>query len=153
MRSLRRYFWRLPLHLRVAGIVGVLLPVASLIWMVPVTVTDWSSPAQLQSDGYRVVALGLNLSLLGLACVLVLRIYCLRFRQPDDEKTFPLSSWQSQVRAMTLLGALPLCGLVVALILPPILAVYFLELLIAGVAIVVAAVTYRRATREATALH
>lgn len=153
MRSLRRYFWRLPLHLRVLGIVGCLLPVASLIWMVPVLVTDWSSPAQLPSEGYRVVALGMNLSLLGLACVFVVRIYCLRFRQPDDGKTFPLSSWQSQVRAITLLGALPLSGLVVALILPPVLAVYFLEVLIAVVALAVTTVSYRRATREAAAVN
>ncbi|HEX5159857.1 MAG TPA: hypothetical protein VFW17_21795 [Ktedonobacterales bacterium] len=153
MRSLRRYFWRLPLHLRVLGIVGFLLPVASLIWMVPVTVTNWSAPAQLPSEVYRVVALGMNLSLLGLASVLVVRVYCLRFREPGDRKTFPLSSWQSQVRLMTLLGALPLCGLVVALILPPVFAVYFLELLIAVVALAVTTVSYRRATREAAALN
>lgn len=156
MRTLRRYFWRLPLHLRVLGIVGIiggLLPVASLLWLVPIVITSWSSPAGLPSPVYRVMALALNLAMLGLACILVVRIYCLRFRQPDDEKTFPLSSWQSQLRAITLLGALPLCGLVVALILPPVLAGYFLELLIAGVAAVVATVTYRRATREAAALH
>jgi hypothetical protein len=154
MRSLRRYFWRMPLHLRVIGIVGVLLGIASLaclVWLAPLLPVAWSSPSQLPSDFFRVLATALSAIMLGLACVIAVRIYCLRFREPH-RKSFPLSSWQSQLRAVAVMGAVPLVGLVVALVLPSVPGTLPLELGITAVAAVVTIVTYLRATREAAAM-
>jgi hypothetical protein len=62
--------------------------------------------------------------------------YSLRFRRPQGG-TFPLESWQSQVQAIALLAALPLCALAVALLLPP----GFLALFVAiGITLVAAVV-------------
>jgi len=53
----------------------------------------------------------------GGACSCTVTTYSTRFRRPDGEP-FPLGSWQSQLRAILLLAALPLCALVVALYIP-----------------------------------
>jgi len=150
MRSLRRYFWRLPLHLRVLGIVGVLLGIASLaclVWLTPLLPVAWSSPSQLPSDFFRVLAIALSAIMLADACVLVVRIYCLRFREPHRE-SFPLDEWQSQLRAVAVMGAVPLVGLVVALVLPSVPGTLLLELGITAVAAVVTTVAYLRTTAQ-----
>lgn len=150
MRSLRRYFWRLPLHLRVLGIVGVLLDgasLASLVWLTPLLPVAGSSPPQLPSAFFRVLAIALSAVMLAGACVLVVRIYCLRFRQPARE-SFPLSSWQSQLRAVAVMGAVPLVGLVVALVLPSVPGTLLLELGITAIAAVVTTVAYLRTTAQ-----
>ena len=63
------------------------------------------------------LALALPVVMLAGACILVVRIYCLRFREPSRE-SFPLDAWQSQLRAVAVMGAVPLVGLIVALVLP-----------------------------------
>lgn len=150
MRSLRRYFWQLPLHLRVLGIVGSLLNVASLaclVWLAPLLPVAWSSPSQLPSEFFRVLAIALSAVTLAGACILVVRIYCLRFREPHRE-SFPLDVWQRQLRAVAVMGAVPLVGLVVALALPSVPGTLLLELGITAVAAVVTAVAYLRTTAQ-----
>src|SRR5262249_23557670 len=49
------------------------------------------------------------------ACFYAVTRYSTRFRQPD-RRPFPLDSWQSQVRAILLLAALPLCALALAVL-------------------------------------
>jgi len=55
--------------------------------------------------------------MVGGACINVVNIYTMRFRQPD-RGPFPLSSWQSQVRAIVLGATVPLCALALALVAP-----------------------------------
>jgi hypothetical protein len=117
-----RYFRRLPPLLRVASIVGllfVLTDLALLILLINSFVMDLLSSSPHASRGVsRVGAIALNLSLLSLACSIVVNSYSRRFRQPD-RGPFPLGSWQSQVRAILLLSALPLCAITLALFIPP----------------------------------
>ena len=150
MRSLRRYFWRLPLFLRVLGIVGVVLNVASLaslVWLTPLLPVAWSSPSQLPSGFFRVLAMALSVGMLAGACILVVRIYCLRFREPHRD-SFPLDAWQSQLRAVAVMGAVPLVGLIVALALPSVPGLLLLELGVTAVAAVVTTAAYLRTTGQ-----
>jgi hypothetical protein len=142
-----RYFRRLPPLLRVASILGLLFPLASLALLVSVLVT--SLPSFLQSPagfnqssaGFdRGVVIALNLGAIGGACSTAVNTYSTRFRQPA-QGPFLLSSWQSQARAIGLLAALPLCALALAVFIPPTSFAFGLVVLItflAAVALVVA---------------
>jgi hypothetical protein len=116
-----RYFRRLPLLLRVAFIVGLLLPLAwlvvILVILIPAFISSLSS-ATPQPFSYRLPFIGVNLISLSLACSFAVNSYSVRFRRPQGG-TFPLQSWQSQVRAIALLAALPLGALAMTLLLPP----------------------------------
>src|SRR5258706_3430878 len=117
-----RYFRRLPPLLRVASLLGLLFPLASLALLVPLLVTSLpsfpQSFSQVPSDFDHRGIIGLNLGLLGGACSVAVNAYSTRFRRPD-RGPFLLSSWQSQMRAVALLSVLPLCGIALALVIPP----------------------------------
>lgn len=113
-----RYFRRLPPLLRVASLLGVLFPLASLVLLVALMVV--SSP--MFSHGsvtffLRMLVLGLNLSLLSGACSFAVRAYNTRFRRPDSGLSL-FDSWQSQVGAIAVLAVLPLCAITLALVSP-----------------------------------
>jgi len=118
-----RYFRRLPPLLRVASLLGLLFPLAALALLVPLLFSGlWSFPwfPQVPSDFGRrgiIAIIALNLVLLSGACSVAVNTYSMRFRQPD-RGPFPLSSWQSQVRAIVLGAAVPLCALALALVAP-----------------------------------
>jgi hypothetical protein len=102
-----RYFRRLPPVLRVASILGLLFPLASIVLLVSVLVTALPSFPQSPPDFVAGRGLiGLNLGLLGGACTFAVTTYSTRFLWPDV-RPFPLSSLQSQLWAMVLLAALP----------------------------------------------
>jgi hypothetical protein len=133
-----RNFRRLPLFLRILSIMGLVLSVSGLGLLATVLTVDlqsWSQPPP-PAGGFvllRLIVVGENLGLLGSACLHVVNIYCLRFRQPY-RGTFPLSSWQSQVRVIALLAALPLSALALALVLPPVFPAFLLALAVSVLA-------------------
>jgi hypothetical protein len=102
-----RSFRRLPPLLRVASLLGLLFPLASLALLVPLLVTSLPSFPLTPPDFGRRGIMALNLVLLGGACSTAVNTYSTRFRQPN-RGPFPLSAWQSQVRAIALGAALPL---------------------------------------------
>jgi len=146
-----RNFRRLPPLLRVVDITQWLLLLMTLAVFVSYMRTSWSILAPRSFSPHvpvfflRDPLIGFNLILLNGACTFVLSTYSLRFRQPD-RRTFPLSSWQSQMRALALLAFLPLCGLMLAFIIPPVFPVYYLAfgvaVLATGVFIAANALTY-----------
>lgn len=115
-----RFFRGLPPFLRVVWVLGLLFPLTALAVLVVGFITYWSSIPllTLTMNDSRVTPIGLNLTMLGLACSAVINTYIKRSRQPDRE-AFPLDSWQRQARAIALLAALPLCGLTLAAVIPP----------------------------------
>ena len=114
-----RSFRRLPPLLRVASLLGLLFPVASLTLLVSWLVTSLPSFSRSPPEpDFGRGLFALNLGLLGGACSCVVTTYSTRFRRPD-RGPFPLGSWQSQMRAIVLLAALPLCALALALFIPP----------------------------------
>ncbi len=114
-----RSFRRLPPLLRVASLLGLLFPVASLTLLVSWLVTSLPSFSRSPPEpDFGPGLFALNLGLLGGACSCVVTTYRTRFRRPD-RGPFPLGSWQSQMRAIVLLAALPLCALALALFIPP----------------------------------
>jgi hypothetical protein len=112
-----RYFRRLPPLLRVASLLGLLFPLASLALLIPLLVTSLPSFPLTPPDFGRRGISALNLGLLGGACSVAVNTYSTRFRRPD-RGPFLLSSWQSQVRTILLAAALPLCALALALVAP-----------------------------------
>ena len=112
-----RYFRRLPPLLRVASILGLLFPLASLALLVPLLVTSLPSFPRTPPDFGRRGISALNLVLLGGACTVAVNTYSTRFRQLD-RGPFPLSSWQSQVWAIVVGAVLPLCALALAMVAP-----------------------------------
>ena len=113
-----RYFRRLPPLLRVASILGLLFALASIVGFVEVIIAVLSSIPRSPVDPSRMLVIALNLGMLGLACNVAVNSYSMRFRQPD-KRPFPLDSWQSQVRTILLLAALPIAALVLAVAIPP----------------------------------
>ncbi len=111
---------RLPPFLGMLRFVAVLLLIAGSglcvleIAKVLLGYPQWPPDA---SQPLHTVVIAANLGLVGWACASVVTTYRLRFRQPQSGP-FPLSSWQSQVRMLALLAALPTSALVLALILP-----------------------------------
>jgi len=138
-----RYFRRLPPLLRVASLLGLLFPLASILLFAELFATSLSSSV----DSSRVAMIALNLAMLGGACSVAVTTYSTRFRQPDPEP-FPLSSWQSQVRTLVLLAALPSCALVLAVFIPStalaFALVFLVSILAAGVLFVASLVDATR---------
>jgi heme/copper-type cytochrome/quinol oxidase subunit 1 len=136
-----RYFRRLPPLLRVASILGLLFALASLALIAELGVSLVTSFPQSPADSNRVFGLvALNVGMLSGACSTAVNTYSMRFRRPD-RGPFPLSSWQSQVRAIVLLAALPLCALALAVFAPLIpLPLDFLFLPVAAISLLAAVV-------------
>jgi len=100
-----RYFRRLPPLLRVASILAVLFPLASMALLVALIILSLPTFPQLPVAFFRVLVIGANLGMLGGACVFATSAYSTRFRQPN-RGPFLLDSWQSQVQAIALAGEL-----------------------------------------------
>jgi hypothetical protein len=113
-----RYFRHLPPLLRVMSLVGLLLPLTSIVVLLGLLNTLLPSFPQWPVAADPVLGIALNLGLLGGVCSYVVGAYTLRFRRPGSG-SYPLALWQSQVRWWCALAALPLCGLAVAVFLPP----------------------------------
>jgi hypothetical protein len=108
---------RLPPLLRVVLILGLLFPLAGLALAGFAVVVRFSSH-QWPLDSNRVQLIMVNLIILGLACVSAVANYRTRFR-PPDRGPFPLHSWQSRMRFIAVVAALPICSLVLAVVIPP----------------------------------
>lgn len=145
-------FWRgiqlLPPLVRAATVVGMLAWAAAiLVGMLGLTMLVYPQyfpqPSYQPSfrDGLRLLLLGGNLGLFGLACILVVVIYGARFYQPDGG-SYPLSSWQSQLRVIAFLGGWPAGAVVVVLLLPPAIPVLLAFMAPSLLAAVVAAVAW-----------
>jgi hypothetical protein len=135
-----RYFRRLSPLLRVASIVGLLFYLAALALLTDSCIMFLSSFPHAYQDSSPMFIIALNLLWLGSACFFAVNGYSTRFRR-SDRGPFPLDSWQSQVRAIALLSALPLCGIALALIIPSTslaFVVVFLISLLAGFVVIVA---------------
>jgi hypothetical protein len=140
-----RYFRRLPPLLRVASLLGLLFPLASLVLLIPLLVTSLPSFPNSPPDFGRRGIIALNLGMLGGACSIAVNAYSTRFRRPD-RGPFPLNSWQSQVRAIVVVAVLPSCALALALVAPLIpLPLAFLLVAVAAIS-VLAAIVVRMAT-------
>lgn len=114
-----RSFRSLPPVLRVASLLRLLFPLGLFATvMFPVTASLWTTSARMGIYASQVVVIAANLSLLGLACGLVVRAYNARVRQPV-RRPFPLDSWRNQVGMILALAALPVCALVLAVVIPP----------------------------------
>lgn len=114
-----RSFRRLPPLLRVASLLGLLLVLAALVMFVELLITT-SMPTvpHWLADSPRMGVIALNLIAIGAAYDFPARLYLLRWHRPDSQP-FPLDTWQSQVRAVLLVAALPLGTLVLAVVVPP----------------------------------
>ncbi len=120
-----RYFDRLPLLLQVAVILGLMLllagaavaAVAPIVFVLALVASISSASLPWYSDPIRLFVIAVNLGALGVACFFAVNTYSRRFRRPD-RRPFPLDSWQSQVRVIALLAALPLGAIVVVPFLP-----------------------------------
>ena len=120
-----RYFDRLPPLLQVAFFVGLLLLLTTavvgfitpVVWVFALIASESSASPPWYIDPVRLFVIAANLGALSGVCFFAVTTYSRRFRRPD-RGPFPLDSWQSQVRVIALLAALPLGALVVALILP-----------------------------------
>jgi hypothetical protein len=120
-----RYFPRLPLLLQVACVLGLLLLFAAIavaffapiVFVFALIASQSSASPPWYFDLIRLFVIALNLGALGVACFFAVNSYSRRFRRPDWGR-FPLDSWQSQVRVIALLAALPLGAVVVAPFLP-----------------------------------
>jgi hypothetical protein len=110
-----RDFPRLPPPLRVVNLLGLLCLLASFLLFAHLFVTFL---AALSPDSWRVLMIAINLLILSGTCFTVVRSYRVRSAQ-SDRGPFPLHSWQSQVRAIGLWTALPLCALALAVVIPP----------------------------------
>jgi hypothetical protein len=113
-----RYFRRLPPLLRVASLLAVLFPLASLVLLVALMLVSLRTfPHTSVTFFLRMLVLGLNLSLLSGACSFAVRTYTMRFRRPDSGLSL-FDSWQRQVGAIAGLAVLPLCAITLALVSP-----------------------------------
>jgi hypothetical protein len=120
-----RYFDRLPPLLQVACILGLMLLLAAavvayfapIVFVFALIASQSSASPPWYLDPIRLFVIALNLGALGVACFFAVNSYSRRFRRPD-RGPFPLDSWQSQLRIIALLAALPLCAVVVVLVLP-----------------------------------
>ena len=101
------------------------------------------------SQSLHTVLIATNLGLVGWACASVVTTYRLRFRQPD-RTPYPLNSWQSQVRMVALLAALPTSALVLALILPLASPAFFVAAGITPLALFVLCLADLQTARRAT---
>ncbi|HEV2457835.1 MAG TPA: hypothetical protein VGS80_05680 [Ktedonobacterales bacterium] len=110
-----REFPRLPPPLRVVRLLGLLGLLASFLLFAHLFDTFL---AALSSDSWRVLMIAVNLLILSGTCFTVVRSYRVR-SAPSDRGPFPLNAWQSQVRAIGLWTALPLCALALAVVIPP----------------------------------
>jgi hypothetical protein len=124
---------RLPWHLRVVSLLGLLCLLAFSLLFSPllfVTILPSLSP-----DSWRVLLMALNLFALGWTFRTAVRIYRARIPRSDGGP-FPTSSWQWQVRAIALWTALPLCALALVVFIPPTAAAFglafYASLLAAG---------------------
>ena len=111
------YFPRLPPLVRVMSILSLLFLLAALVVFLEGLPIIQASFPWLSVDAHRAMGISLNLSMLSLTCSFVVSNYSLRFRRAGRQ-SYPLESWQSQVRWLLLLGMLPLCVLTVAILLP-----------------------------------
>jgi hypothetical protein len=110
-------FRRLPPLLRVMAIIGLLLPLATIVLLTPILVTAQATAAW-PAAYTRVQAIAASLGMLGLCCTLVVASYRMRFRC-SGRGPFRLDSWPHQLRTLLLLAALPLCVLAWAVLIPP----------------------------------
>jgi hypothetical protein len=108
-------FPRLPLHLRVVSLLGLVCLLASFLLFGKLFSTILAS---FSPDSWRVLMMGVNLLILGGTFFTMVRTYRVRIPQVDGGP-FPLSAWQSQVRAILVWMALPLCALALAVFIPP----------------------------------
>lgn len=117
-----RYYRRLPPLLRVASILGLLFALTALALFVALFVARidaiLESIPQDQLSDYRWSAIGLNLGLLSGACSTAVNRYATRFREPPPAP-LPLDSRRSQLLAILLPAALPLCAILLASVIPP----------------------------------
>lgn len=118
-----RNFRHLPPLLRVVSIVGVLLILASLALSTVLVFHIQPFFPQSDADASRLQLVSLNLGLLGLIGAMLLTNFNMRMRQLGGTP-FPLDTWRSQMLALMVLTALPLCGLLLALVLSPALKTY-----------------------------
>jgi uncharacterized membrane-anchored protein len=117
--AMLRYFPRLPMLLRVAFILGLLFPLASIALLIEALISRLSAVSpHWSADVERLGLIAVNLGMVSGACSFTVNTYSLRFRR-SDTGPFPLTSWQSQVRAILLLAALPISALVLAAFISP----------------------------------
>jgi hypothetical protein len=117
-RPVMRNFSRLPPLLRVASLLGLLFSLTSLNVLIEVLFTGLSSVPHWSADAIRRLVIALNLGMLGGAWSFVVNTYSIRFRRSEGGP-FPLDSWQSQVRAIVVVAALPIGALALAVVIPP----------------------------------
>lgn len=118
-----RYYRRLPPFSREIWIVGLLLTVASLVLSTVLVFQIRPFYPLVSADATRMQLISMNLGMLGFACLVGTIGSTFRLRQ-WDRLPLPVVSWQSQMRTIMLLAALPLCTLTWALFVPPSLRVY-----------------------------
>ena len=127
-----RYFRHMSPISRVFGAVGLLLILASFALASASLFMSWMSYPHVAAGLSRADLVSMDLGLLGLAVIIVLNDR--NIRRALDRPPFSPSSWQSQIRIILLVAALPLCGLSLAILLPPSLSIYGLAFGISALA-------------------
>lgn len=117
MRSAVREFRRLPPLVRVASLLGLLLPLAALALLTQALSTNLST-SEWPADFNRVLAIALNLNVLGLDCTLVVTTVRARVREQGREPVVQ-DAWLRPGRLLVVTAMLPLGALTCAVVLPP----------------------------------
>jgi hypothetical protein len=104
--------------MRVVRIVGLLLILPGVALLITSFVTSQSYAPPAFGEPARVWTIAMGLLGLSLVCTFVCLAYRTRLGRPGLGP-LSLDSSQSQVRAILLLSALPLCGIALALVIPP----------------------------------
>jgi hypothetical protein len=129
-----RDFRLLPPFLRILSVLGLLFAMIPLIVFIALFIVSLANRLSVNLVNLPPFRLGLpndaqlsiiavNILLIGLACSAVVNTYAKRFRQPS-QGPFPLTTWRSQARAIALMGALPLCAIILALVISPALTLF-----------------------------
>lgn len=132
MRYLRRY-GQLSLFLRVANILGLLLSLAVLAQATTMVFHLQPFPLLSGVNASRMELVTLDIGLLDLAIIATLSAYQSRHMI----MRLPPASWQTQARTLVLMAVLPLCGLILALYIPPTRSIYGIAFAVSLLAIFV----------------
>lgn len=108
----------LPPVMHVASLLRLLFPLGLFAAFACLATTRLWPSAHWGVYAVRVAIVAVNLSLVGLACILVVHTYLVRVRQFGTDP-IPLASWQSQVQTIMALTAVPVCALVLAAVISP----------------------------------
>lgn len=120
---LMRYFRQIPLFIKVAGVLALLLGITSLALSTRQLILLQQSYPGIPADNDRMQALSGGIGQLSVACFISVGLYSARIRRAvpgplPPGAPLPLDSWKLQVVTFLIPAALPVCVIVMALVIP-----------------------------------